>query len=139
VGQQVLTQTVAEAGTAEEAITEAIVDEAFLPFAPISAQPPAYSAAVTYAKGEVVKEGTTYYRSQQAGNIAHTPSADADFEWWSPVAETAIVLLQNPSFGGTPAIVTQSTYAQKPPASSAATATALQTVEPGTAVAVEVG
>ena len=139
MGTEALTVPLAENAKVEEEASEAIVDEAFLPTAPLSVLPAAYNAASTYAKGEYVTEGGVYYRSQQAGNKAHTPSADADFEWWSPVAETAIVLLQNPSFGHTPSIVEQRSYSEKPPASSAVAVAALETIAPGNPVPVEIG
>ncbi len=100
MGVEVISLTPATESAAEEALCEAIVDLAFVPAAPLNTVPAAYSAAVTYAKGAYVSEGGIYYRSQQAGNKAHEPKADADFEWWAPVSLT-FVPLQNPDFGKT--------------------------------------
>lgn len=89
--------TLAESAPVEEALSEAIVDQAFQPSAPLTALPAAYEAGATYAKGALVKEGTQVYRSQQAANKGHEPKADADFEWWAPVG-TSFVPLVNPAY-----------------------------------------
>lgn len=94
---EVQTQTIAEAGEAQEAVNETLVDMGFVPMAPLNAQPPAYEAGATYALNALVTDGTQVYRSQAAGNKGNTPHEDADFVHWAPVS-ISIVPLVNPNW-----------------------------------------
>lgn len=127
---QVETITQAERAAAEEEANEAIVDEAFLPSGPLTAQPAAYVNGTTYAKNALVTEGGQVYRSQQANNKEHKPSEDADYAWWAPIS-IDIVPLQNPALLTPPVVRKQQAHNNKPPASSAATATAAETIGVG--------
>lgn len=97
---QVQTQTIAEAGEAEDLATEAITDQAFLPLGVQTKVPSTWLVGSTYAKNALVLEGAQAYRSLVAGNIGHKPSEDADFAFWAPVA-IAVSPLVNAGFGGT--------------------------------------
>lgn len=123
----VITETIKESGEAEELLNELITDAAFLPGPPLNAMPPAWEEGATYAKNALVSEGGQAYRSQEAANKEHKPSEDADFVHWAPVS-IDIVPLQNPHFTDTPAPLKQQAHNNKPPASSAATASAAETI-----------
>lgn len=125
-----VTITLAESGVIEEAINEAIVDMGFVPTAALTVAPPAYEAGATYAKNAYVLEGVQIYRSQAAGNKGHEPKADADFATWAPVSIT-LYLLQNPNLLATPVPLKQQAHNNKPPASSAATASQAEVVGTG--------
>jgi hypothetical protein len=127
---EVVTLSLVESAAIEDAANEAIVDQAFVPLAPITDVPPEYEAGTTYALNALVKEGKQVYRSLEAGNKGHEPKGDADFAHWAPVA-TAMVSLQDPSFGATPAPLKQQAHNNKPPASSAANAAPAETVGVG--------
>jgi len=128
---QVVTVTLAEATAAEDALNEAITDEAFLPSAPLTAPPALYNEAATYGKGALVTaESGIIYRSQAAGNKGNNPAEDADFVHWAP-APDAIIQLQKADYNRTPTTMTQQAHNNKPPASSAATAAPLETIGVG--------
>lgn len=97
---QVVSLDLATEAAKEEAANEALTDEAFVPTAPLTKQPVAWTNGATFAKGALATEGTQIYRSLEDGNKEHKPSEDADFVHWTPV-NVAIVPLQNPAFGGT--------------------------------------
>ena len=127
---EVVTVTLAEATATEDALNEALVDEGFAPGPPLTAQPPAYEAGATYAKNALASEGGQAYRSQAAGNKGNTPSEDADFVHWAPVS-VEVVPLQKADYNTAPTPMKQQAHNNKPPASSAATATPLETIGVG--------
>lgn len=126
-----VTITLAEHAAIEDEVDEALVDEGFVPAAPITAAPAAYAGGTTYAKGAYTTEGTQVYRSQQAANKGHKPSEDADFAWWAPVSLGVVSPLQNPTLLTAPATRTQQAHNNTPPARSDAAAAPLETIGVG--------
>lgn len=94
---EVQTQTIAEAGLDQEAANEALIDQGFVPMAPLTAAPAAWVEKTVYPAGALVSEGGQVYRSQVAGNKEHKPSEDADFANWAPVSVSVIPLV-NPNY-----------------------------------------
>lgn len=126
----VATLTLVESGEKEEAENEVLADLGFFPSAPLPEVVAVYAAGTTYAKGALAEEGGQVYRSQAAANKGNEPKADTDFVHWAPVG-TESYPLQNPNFFHTPSSRTQQAYNNTPPASSAATASALETIGVG--------
>lgn len=128
---EVVTVTLEESSTTEEEGNAAITADAFLPSAPLNAQPAAYVNGTTYPKGALVTDGTQVYRSLAAGNKENVPHEDAGAHW-VPVS-VSVVPLQNPSFGKTPTMSEQA-HNNKPPARSDAAAAPLETIGTGAEV-----